>query len=44
MNVPDSSAWIEYFRGAPLKTVFRPIVTDLTTLIVPSIVIYEVHK
>ncbi len=44
MNVPDSSAWIEYFRGSPLKATFRPIVQDLTTLIVPSIVIYEVHK
>ena len=44
MNVPDSSAWIEYFRGSPLKAMFRPIVQDLTTLIVPSIVIYEVHK
>jgi predicted nucleic acid-binding protein len=44
MNVPDSSAWIEYFRGSPLKTTFRPIVQDITTLIVPSIVIYEVYK
>jgi toxin FitB len=43
MNVPDSSAWIEYFRGSPQAT-FRPIVQDITTLIVPSIVIYEVHK
>ena len=44
MNVPDSSAWIEYFQGSPLKATFRRIVQDITTLIVPSIVIYEVHK
>ena len=34
----------EYFRGSPLKATFRRIVQDITTLIVPSIVIYEVYK
>jgi hypothetical protein len=44
MNVPDSSVWIEYFREGPLASIFAPILEDLQRLIVPSIVIYEVHK
>src|SRR5690348_15653692 len=44
MNVPDSSAWIEYFGAGPLVSMFRPILRDFATLIIPSIVIYEVHK
>ena len=44
MNVGDSSAWIEYFGAGPLVSNFRPILRDLSTLIIPSIVIYEVHK
>ncbi len=44
MNVPDSSAWIEYFREGSLAPMFAPIMEDRQTLIVPSIVIYEVYK
>ncbi len=44
MNVADSSAWIEYFGAGSLVSIFRPVLRDLTTLIIPSIVIYEVHK
>ncbi len=44
MNVPDSSAWIEYFREGGFASIFAPILEDLDRLIVPSIVIYEVHK
>ncbi len=44
MNVADSSAWIEYFAAGSLVSIFRPVLRDLSTLIIPSIVIYEVHK
>ena len=44
MNVPDSSAWIEYFREGSLSPIFAPILEDRQTLVVPSIVIYEVYK
>ena len=44
MNVLDSSVWIEYFRAGPQVAIFRPMVHDLSTLLIPSISIYEVHK
>ena len=44
MNVPDSSAWIEYFGAGPLVSNFRQVLRDFPNLIIPSIVIYEVHK
>ncbi len=44
MNVLDSSAWIEYFRGSSLAPIFLPIVKERKSLIVPAIAIYEVHK
>ena len=44
MNVPDSSAWIEYFSAGPLASIFLPIIEDRKKLIVPSIVLFEVYK
>ena len=44
MNVPDSSAWIEHFTAGPLAPIFLPIIEDRKKLIVPSIVLFEVHK
>ena len=44
MNVADSSAWIELFSSGPLTLTFLPIIEDRKKLIVPSIVLFEVHK
>ncbi|HET6402953.1 MAG TPA: type II toxin-antitoxin system VapC family toxin [Candidatus Kapabacteria bacterium] len=44
MNVPDSSAWIEHFSAGPLASIFLPIIEDRKKLIVPTIVLFEVHK
>ncbi len=44
MNIADSSAWIEYFSAGPLASIFIPIIEDRKNLIVPSIVLFEVHK
>lgn len=44
MNVADSSAWIEFVNGGSNGLYFRPIIEDVATLIVPTIVVYEVFK
>ena len=44
MNVVDSSAWLEFFGEGPLASEFAPVLEDRQNLVVPSIVIYEVHK
>lgn len=44
MNIADSSSWIEYFDDGSLASNFAPIIEDFKSLVVPSIVIYEVHK
>jgi toxin FitB len=44
MNVVDSSGWIEYFFGGPNTAFFRPAIHDLQSLIVPTVVLYEVVR
>ncbi|MGH8475671.1 MAG: type II toxin-antitoxin system VapC family toxin [Methylococcales bacterium] len=44
MNVADSSAWIEFVNGGPNEVHFCPVIEDTATLLVPSIVVYEVFK
>ncbi len=44
MNVADSSAWLEFFGEGKLASEFSPVIEDHQNLIVPSIVVYEVHK
>jgi len=44
MNVVDSSAWLEYFADGPNAGRFARAVEDFENLLVPSIVILEVHK
>jgi hypothetical protein len=44
MNIADSSAWIEHFSDGPSASIFLPIIEDRKNLIVPTIVLYEVHK
>jgi toxin FitB len=43
-NVIDSSAWLEYYSEGSNIEIFAPVIEKRSLLIVPSIVIYEVHK
>lgn len=44
MNVVDSSAWLEYFADGPNAGEFAQPLADRSSLIVPTITIYEVFK
>ena len=44
MNVVDSSAWLEFFRGGANGAYFKPAIMDIPRLTVPTVVIYEVFK
>lgn len=44
MNVVDSSAWLEYFADGPNAGDFAHPLSDRTSLLVPTITIYEVFK
>jgi len=44
MNVVDTSGWLEYFSGGPNAGHFSLPLSDASTLIVPTISIYEVFK
>lgn len=44
MNLLDSSGWIEYFADAPNAGRFAPVVDDTASLLVPTIVLHEVHR
>ena len=44
MNIVDSSGWLEFFAGGPNADHFSLPLSDASTLIVPSISIYEVFK
>ncbi len=44
MNIIDSSGWLEYFSDGPNAKYYLPPLNDPSSLIVPSITIYEVFK
>ncbi|MEK7547392.1 MAG: type II toxin-antitoxin system VapC family toxin [Patescibacteria group bacterium] len=44
MNIVDSSAWIEYFADTKNAKNFARVVEESESLIVPSIILYEVFK
>jgi len=44
MNIVDSSGWLEYFSGGTHAEHFLPPLQDVSSLIVPTITIYEVFK
>ena len=44
MNIVDSSGWLEYFSGGNNASKFDDPLSDIESLIVPSITIYEVFK
>jgi predicted nucleic acid-binding protein len=44
MNVVDSCAWLEFFADGPNAGNFALPLADRTTLVVPTITIYEVFR
>lgn len=44
MNIVDSSGWLEYFSGGPNADHFLVPLKETSTLIVPTITIYEVFN
>lgn len=44
MNVVDSCGWLEYLAAGPNADFFAPALTDVESLIVPSISVCEVFK
>ena len=44
MNIVDSSGWLAYFADEPNAKHFQTPLQDTTSLIVPSVTIYEVFK
>lgn len=43
MNVPDSSAWIEYLRGGARADVLAPAIENVNALLVPTVCLAEVY-
>jgi predicted nucleic acid-binding protein len=44
MNIVDSSGWLEYFSGGPNAGHFLLPLQDPSSLVVPTITVYEVFK
>lgn len=44
MNVVDSSCWLEYFAGSNVADSVAGAIEDISSLVVPSITLYEVFK
>jgi len=44
MNIVDSSGWLAYFADEPNAKYFQGPLKDMTSLVVPTITIYEVFK
>ena len=44
MNIVDSSGWLAYFADEPNAKHFLPPLNDTTSLVVPTVTIYEVFK
>jgi len=44
MNIVDSSGWLEFFADGPNANEFSKPLSDVESLIVPSISVFEVFK
>ncbi len=44
MYVVDSSGWIEHFVDGPNASNYRKYIQDLSKVVTPTIVLYEVYK
>jgi len=44
VNLVDSSGWIEFFQAGGNGPIFKPVIEDRNSLLVPTIALFEVHK
>lgn len=44
MNIVDSSGWLEYFANTKRAKYFAKIIENQKSLIIPTIIMYEVFK
>ena len=44
MFLMDSSGWIEFFTAGPLAKEYSKYLKDITKVVTPTIVLYEVYK
>lgn len=44
MNLIDSSGWIEFFLAGPNGPLFKPVIEQRHTLLVPVIALFEVYR
>ena len=44
MNVVDSSGWLEYLSDGPAAAFFAPAIERTSTLVVPTLSLFEVFK
>jgi predicted nucleic acid-binding protein len=44
MHLVDSSGWIEFFTDGPLASEYSKYLKNLTKIVTPTIVLYEVYK
>jgi len=44
VNLLDSSAWLEFFADGPLAGKFSSVAADPASVLVPTVVLYEVFK
>ena len=44
MKLVDSSGWLEYLTDGPLAEAYAPHLQDLSELLTPSVVVFEVYK
>jgi predicted nucleic acid-binding protein len=44
MKLVDSSGWLEFFTGGPLAEAYGGHLADLSQVITPTIVLYEVYR
>ena len=44
MNIVDSSGWLEYFSDGPNADCFVEPLSNVSELLVPTIILYEVFK
>jgi predicted nucleic acid-binding protein len=44
LTVIDSSGWLEFFTDGPLAEKYASHLTDLSQILTPAVVLYEVYK
>ncbi len=44
MRLVDSSGWLEFFTDGPLSGRYEAFLSDLSEIVTPTIVLYEVYK